>query len=141
MIEIKGNLWEHVNQESVICITTNGTVKNTGECVMGRGCALEAKIRYPNIARRIGDHIRAHGNTPFWVTSDLITFPVKHNWWEKADPQLILASANWLTEAANNLRQKWFILPRPGCGNGKLKWEDVKPLLLNLPDNVKVISR
>ena len=33
----------------VIAITTNGFVKATGECVMGRGCALTAKRLYPQL--------------------------------------------------------------------------------------------
>jgi len=31
-------------------------------------------------------------------------------------------------------------LPRPGCGNGHRTWEEVKPLLDGLPDNVWVIT-
>lgn len=33
------------------------------------------------------------------------------------------------------------VLPRPGCGNGRLTWEQVKPVIKFLPDNVWVISR
>lgn len=140
MREITGNLWDHNNVNSVICITTNGFVKKNGEAVMGRGCAYEATQRIPCIAGRLGIHLRMNGNVPVWLTSGLVTFPVKHNWYEDADPELIRKSAAWLRGEALNLGQKWFVLPRPGCGNGKLKWEDVRPLLVTLPDNVLVID-
>jgi hypothetical protein len=142
MIEIKAELWNLVvPQSAVICITTNGTIKKNGECVMGRGCAFEAKNRYPGSAKRLGTHILAYGNTPCWINSGLVSFPVKHNWWEEADIELIKQSALWLCAQALNLGQKTFYLPRPGCGNGRLKWENVEPHLRFLPDNVKVVSR
>lgn len=46
------NLW--LLSDTVV-ITTNGTVKGDDACVMGRGCALEAKLAFPGIDHRIGN--------------------------------------------------------------------------------------
>jgi hypothetical protein len=141
MNEITGDLWEHYGKpNTIVCITTNGVVKTNGEVVMGRGCAAEAARRFPGIRRVIGDHIRESGNTLFEPTPGVYTFPVKHKWWEVADPLLIATSTRVLREIAEIRSDVTFILPRPGCGNGRLKWEMVKPLLEGLPDNVLVIS-
>ena len=141
MREIQGELWDYYREGFVVCLTTNGMVKRNGECVMGRGCAFEATQRIPGIAKFLGDKIKAGGNVPHWLNSGLISFPVKHHWREEADLELIRKSANWLEGAANNLRQKVFVLPRPGCGNGRLRWESVQPVIQFLPGNVWVISR
>lgn len=139
MIEVKGNLWDYPADWRVI--TTNGFVKKNGECVMGRGCAFEAKKKFPELAKELGWRIKEGGNTPYRFTKwGLITFPVKHNWWEKADLELIKQSAEILNIDATNHPDMQIVMPRPGCGNGQLKWEDVKPLLEFLPDNVKVIT-
>ncbi len=143
MIEVRGNLWDY--ECDAIVITTNGFVKNNGEAVMGRGCALEAANRIDNLPARLGQHIKNHGNTltVFWEgyqgyngedgdiwSIDLITFPVKHNWWEKADLELIEQSCIDLKSWANETSYwKKILIPRPGCGNGGLDWEDVKPIL------------
>jgi hypothetical protein len=60
MYEIKGNLWEI--ECDAVCISTNGFVKNSGECVMGKGCALEAAEFFPEIPKLLGDRITKHGN-------------------------------------------------------------------------------
>lgn len=60
MKEIKGNLWEI--ECDAVCISTNGFVKNNGECVMGRGCAKEAAEYFPEIPKLLGDRITKHGN-------------------------------------------------------------------------------
>lgn len=145
MKEIKGNLWDYYRKRGyIVCLTTNGTVKNNGEAVMGRGCALEATKRIPGIAKKLGEKIRVWGNETQWIDDDgyLLAFPVKHNWWEKADLELIKESAEYLKEIAEDRENEGmnFILPRPGCGNGKRTWEEVKPLLEDLPDNVLVID-
>lgn len=150
MKEIVGNLWDSKfsTPDYVRIITTNGFVKKDGSAVMGRGCAREAVYRWPalsavpipSLPMRLGAHIKARGNICAWMTTGLITFPVKHAWYEPADLELIGNSAVWLKREADNLRQKWFVLPRPGCGNGQLNWEDVKPLIKFLPDNVLVID-
>lgn len=142
MKELTGNLWRYYNApQHIICITTNGFVKKDGTAVMGRGCANEARFRIPGIATELGKRIRAEGNKPCWLYHNVISFPVKHAWYEPADLALIRTSARWLGAAARAHQEFSFILPRPGCGNGKLSYCDVKPILVDLlPDNVYVID-
>lgn len=129
MIEVRGNLWTY--PADVRVITTNGTVKKNGEAVMGRGCAAEAKRMYPRLPRELGRHIRHLGNIvmDYGLTDDgnyLMTFPVKHEWMQKADQRLIEVSARTLTAYINSpdwhTEFKTVVLPRPGCGNGGLQW-------------------
>tara|TARA_Y100000310_G_scaffold263824_1_gene274257 strand:- start:1499 stop:1651 length:153 start_codon:yes stop_codon:yes gene_type:complete len=49
MIEVKGDLWEF--DTTYTCITTNRYVKVNGEAVMRRRTTVQAKKRYPEIAR------------------------------------------------------------------------------------------
>jgi hypothetical protein len=147
MKEIVGNLWDYyADPANMICITTNGVVKANGEAVCGRGCAREATQRIPGFARLLGNYIQEHGNVPGFMqvheAEDYVfIYPVKHKWFEKASPNLILAAAHVLFDRAQANPSSQFILPRPGCGNGGLKWWDVKPLIEFLPDNVLVISK
>jgi hypothetical protein len=97
MIEVVGNLWTY--PADVRVITTNGTVKKNGECVMGRGCALEAAKKLPGLPKVLGDLIKKNGNVPQRLTDksceihSLWSFPVKHEWHQKADLTLIKKSA------------------------------------------------
>ncbi len=139
MIEVYGNLWEH--DADWRGITTNATIKNNGEIVMGRGCAREAKEKYRHIPTELATVIRLYGNDVHWFHPErLFSFPVKHNWWEQADFDLIKKSAYQLNEVAKYATDKTFLLPKPGCGNGGLRWEDVRPLIKYLPDNVLIID-
>lgn len=142
-----GNLWDFysLGEQHVACITTNGFVKKNGECVMGRGCAREAKERFPGFARLVGDAIKAIGNHVYWFMNEgnkrLATFPTKHVWWEKSDIELIKQSAGELGRIAERYPDHIFYLPRPGCGNGQLSWSDVKPAIADiLPDNVVIVD-
>ena len=149
MKEITGELWDYYGKENfVVCITTNGTVKKNGEAVMGRGCAKEATERLPRIAKRLGASLNTIGLQFFepvnlgneW-TDPIALFPVKYNWWEQADLELIKKSASQLRDRALAWPNCTYILPRPGCGNGRLTWDQVKPVIDFLPDNVWVISK
>ena len=99
---------------------------------MGRGCALEARLKHPTIPAILGEAITRHGNHVHWLYGGLkgniiFSFPVKHRWNEKADLDLIERSADELRKI---VPIPWtVVLPRPGCGNGGLKWESVKPIL------------
>jgi hypothetical protein len=152
MREAKGDAWELAKLQidkrlRVLCLTTNGFVKQDGRAVMGRGIAAEAKKRFPQLPTLLGAFIRAHGNTlhmlGYWGGEYLLcSFPVKHHWRENADLELIRQSAEALAGMAHNeLALCEIYLPRPGCGNGKLRWKDVKPVIEFLPDNVIVIDR
>lgn len=143
MREITGELWDYYGRpNTVVGITTNGFVKTSGSAVMGRGCAAEANKRFPELPSILGAHIREEGNV-CWEMSfvPIFFFPVKHNWWNQADLKLIEQSAGRLYVFADDEPKKIYVLPRPGCGNGRLTWEQVRPVIQFLPDNVWVISK
>ena len=135
MIEVTGNLWTY--PADVRVITTNGTVKANGECVMGRGCALEAKRQQQGIALALGRLIQQRGNHVHLLNNgkvELYSFPVKHHWMQKADLALIARSAEELLCEVET-GPLVVVLPRPGCGNGGLKWSDVKPAIAPILDD------
>jgi hypothetical protein len=57
------------------------------------------------------------------------TLPTKNDWRDAADLALIEASIKLLVEAVDAMGYKKIALTRPGCGNGGLSWEQVKPVL------------
>jgi hypothetical protein len=128
-----------------VCITTNGaTRRSDGAAVMGRGCALQAKQQWPGLEHTFGALIHKHGNhvqriiraNRYWIVS----FPVKHSWQQPADVRLIERSARELMELAD--REGWkgaILLPRPGCGNGRLLWVNVRKFLEPIVDDRVVI--
>ncbi len=131
MREITGDIWDCYDEGYWITITTNGTVRKDGACVLGRGIALQAKNRFPSLPFRLGIEINLHGNQVFFFPEfRLVTFPVKHNWWEEADIGLIENSAIHFAGLVEfgYLRPPVYLV-RPGCGNGGLNWKDVKPIL------------
>ena len=93
---ITGDLWDWYNHDHIICITTNGTVKKDGSVVMGAGCALQAKQRFPLLPNLLGKVItneytlKEPLNIPFYFPDyRIITFPVKTHWFQKAEVELI----------------------------------------------------
>jgi len=145
MIEMKGNIWDFYRKdpEAYICITTNGFVKNNGECVMGAGVAKEAKEKFKGLAKNLGSLIKENGNNVY-MFSDLriFSFPTKHIWSENSDIKLIKKSAEQLMKYLENYKVPRIYLPRPGCGNGKLKWKDVRPIIENiLDDRILIVSK
>jgi hypothetical protein len=131
MKEIIGNIWVQAKYPAYIVIPTNGVVKHNGECVMGRGLAYQAKIKYPDLPKELGGYIKDHGNIVFvFCEYNLLTFPVKHMYNQKADISLINESAKQLREI---LLDKFWLspvyIPHVGCGNGGLLWSDVKPII------------
>lgn len=136
MKEVYGNVWEY--KADVVCIPTNG-VFNNGRAVMGRGVAEQALIKYPKVATLLGDSLEQYGNHLTPLFADLVAFPTKHHWREQADLDLIKQSATELSAFVDP--ELTYVLPRPGCGNGRLSWEQVKPAIEDiLPDNVHVIE-
>lgn len=126
-------------------ITTNGMVKTNGACVMGRGCAKEARDMFPYLDMHLGHLILENGNHVHYLGKwadrwNIASFPVKVHWQDRADLGLIKQSLRELKELVDGDGCESVILPRPGCGNGQLSWEDVKPLLTSLDDRFIVVS-
>jgi hypothetical protein len=133
MQEIKGDIWVQYKKGSWIVIPTNGFVKKNGEAVMGRGLAFQTKRRFFKLPEELGKRLKEYGNVVFTFHNyRIITFPVKDTWWEKAYLKLVEKSASALKEIFKynfmDIPTPVF-LPRVGCGNGKLDWNDVKPIL------------
>ncbi|MGH3847342.1 MAG: hypothetical protein ACRDS0_38870 [Pseudonocardiaceae bacterium] len=150
MLHISRNLWDldPVDPPAAVGITTNGFVKANGACVMGRGCAREARDRWPGLDQRIGAYVRQYGNRPFRLrvsgfAPDLVTFPVKPErgpkgepgWTAEAELPLMLESAAHLVVMADKFGWGEVWLPRPGCGNGRLIWDEVGPALADVLDD------
>ena len=140
MREVTGNLWDV--EADVRVITTNGYIKRNGSAVMGRGVALQAANKDPELPRLLGALLQDRGNVPIPIDSvagHLITLPVKHNWYEPADLDLIEASTRELVKIVDDRLFKIVAMPRPGCGNGQRSWEEVKPVIEPLLDDRFVI--
>ena len=131
MREIKGNIWDFHKQGCWITITTNGTVRVDESCVMGKGVASQAKIRFPKLPHELGKSVTKFGNHLVqFAEYGIVTFPVKYSWWEEADMMLIKRSTQELIEAVDKSGIPTPIyMVRPGCGNGGLDWKDVKPII------------
>lgn len=137
MIELKGNIWDSSVQYK--CITTNGCITSCGLNVMGKGIAHQAKKKYPKISRLLGNKIKNDGNHVYYLDNGLFSFPTKYDWRSRSDINLIIQSANELVKLVNELNIDKIVLPRPGCGNGKLNWIEVKQELMKIFDDRFII--
>jgi len=142
MKEIVGNLWDYHDAGNWAVITTNGTLTygnwERPLCVMGAGVALQAKKRFPNLPTALGYYVQTSGNIVHaFPQYKLYTFPVKTDWWLKADMDLILRSCEQLSHLAP--KDELIFMVRPGCGVGRLAWRDVKPKIEGLLDDRFVV--
>ena len=131
MKEVKSDIWEYPSDYK--CITINGALRKNGTGVMGAGIALEAKLRYPDVEKTLGEHIKENnGKVRLCMLGHrLIGFPTKHHFIERnSDILLIKKSARELKRLKKLLPKNTTIaLTRPGCKNGHLEWKTVKPIL------------
>ena len=117
---------------------------------MGAGIALEAN-RYFNLASKLGKYIKQYGNRAFHlgvyqryslnnldipVSFVVFSFPTKHHYKDNSDITLICRSAEQLMEMCTKFGISKCYLTPPGCGCGKLDWENtVKPWLSQILDD------
>ena len=142
MIELPAaDLWTF-HPHNPIVITTNGCIRQDGACVMGRGVAREAALRFQGLPYDLGAAIKQEGNRVYrWIAYNLITFPVKYHFADAADLDLIEKSAQQLVEIADRYRLPRVYLTRVGCGNGRLTWGVVKKRLTVLDDRFYVVDK
>ena len=133
MKEVFGNAMVLRKDYTYLAVTTNGFVKKNGSAVMGAGIAKAVANEDPKAPAILGLKIKTNGNIVQKIYSNVISFPVKHNWYEEADIELIKKSCIQLMKLIGP--EDMVLLPRPGCGNRKLKWEEVKPIIEPLLDD------
>ena len=123
-----GNLFESAAQTLVITVNCVG--------IMGKGIALEAKERYPDLFSQYSDLCAAKKmrlGRPVFVSRlfppSFVLFPTKDHWRSVSKLPDIEAG---LKELAQNYHQ-WKItsiaVPPLGCGHGGLEWAVVGPAL------------
>lgn len=153
MKEIKGNVFDLALEDGVdsICITTNGITNFNGLAIMGAGTAGEAARRWPAVRVNLGKALKAFGNFPYVIgminkQGDFVnpsskaikekdykcliwSFPTKNDFRYNSIPALIERSALALVEHVNKFDLKKIMIPRPGCSNGGLQFDEVKKII------------
>ncbi len=143
MIERNGSIWD-IGADAVVIPTNSGTNKDR-EAIMGKGVAKQAADKYPYLAATLGQDIYHHGvrvvHFPIPKGHNIIIFPTKTMWHMPAKIDLIESSAKALVTLVDFNVFGWTMiaLPRVGCGEGKLKWPDVKAVLEPLLDDRFVV--
>ncbi len=142
-----GNPYHSFNDYDVICTTTNGETRKNGYAVMGRGNAQFARDTF-KVDKLLGKYLKQYGNRVFLLGKHqyqgkqliLATFPTKHSWRDKSDIELIRTSAIQIKEVADKYKLRRIYIPIPGCGNGQLKWSEVKEVLNILDERFVIYS-
>lgn len=128
MKECCAEMWDF-HGRAILAITTAGTVSRKGCCAMPRGCARQARERFPGLDAELGQKIQAHGNHVYLLSGGLVSFPVENSPYECPSPALIERSCAELVALANQHHWHDIVVPRPGCGCGGLSWTEVRPIV------------
>ncbi|PLX85764.1 MAG: ADP-ribose-binding protein [Desulfuromonas sp.] len=135
MQNVVGDLWSYHQRGEVIAITTGGSVSRDGACDMPRGCARQARDRFPQLAWHLGQQIQMHGNHVFDLGHRIVSFPVENSPLEVPQFALIEQSCRELVELTDYKGWSTVVVPRPGCGGGGLEWPDVHRMLARYFDD------
>jgi len=128
MTEITGDLWDCLGT-AVVAVTTCGQTDRRGRAILLRGCGRQARERFPDLPERLGLLLQGGGNHVHDLGGGLVSFPVEEGPYDVPDLRLIERSCRELVALAD--AQGWtdIVVPRPGCGGGGLRWEEVRPVL------------
>ena len=95
---------EKLGEDCVICITTNGFVKKSGQAVMGRGIAKQIKEKIPKIDLQLGRLIFVAGNRVDvirqYADTTIVAFPVKPD-------KIYIDNPDKVNLAVNHMRNKF----------------------------------
>ena len=150
---VVADMWSLHDAGKIVCVltcgsVTGGNVRNNisspRKLVMGRGTALDAASRYPDLPTMLASSIQYVGgnSVPSVVwdpTTSLYFFPTKYLWHQPSSIELIKVSCGELMTAMSRNKHTEVYLPMPGCGNGKLRWESVKNAIKDLLDDRVVV--
>ncbi len=124
---IKGDLF---NSPAQVLVNTVNTVG-----VMGKGIALEFKNRYPDMfkvyQKECDNKSLDIGKLLLWKNNEkwVLLFPTKKHWRSPSKISYIEKGLQKFVQTYESLGIESIALPRLGCGNGGLDWNDVKPIM------------
>lgn len=146
----RGDMWSVFGKTDMFLITTNPIINKQGLAVMGRGIAKQMADRYPEVRKDFANTMHTIKACKMWPCyTDSIGaygypkqpvgfFMVKDHWAAQARPEIIRNSVRELCAWIDDCQYHRVDLNFPGIGNGKLRRDDVLPLLEPLPDNVHI---
>lgn len=127
---IKADIWDYYAKGYHVVVPTNGWINHDGMNPMGKGIALQARRLFSKIEYCLGAKLKRHGNHVFyWERQKLFTFPTKENWRDDAKLELIDQSCRELKKYIGVFPDVNIVMPKIGCGWGRLSWEQVKPVV------------
>lgn len=167
---VQGNIWDSIIHGpawagkgcQLLCITTNGIVRNTTDknnLIMGAGIAKQAKDLYPLLPSLAAQVIEERGQLVsqelylrkylygflpvFYPQSGIILglFQTKENWAENSRLSLIGYSTEMLASYIQYVGVERVSLNFPGIGLGGLERSKVLPIISSLSDIVTVYER
>lgn len=121
--QYKGNIWDFHQKGWFVLITTNLIIKQNGRAVMGAGIAKQARDSFKDLDLRYAKALRKKEPLYFEKANRLVLFPTKHNYKEDSDIELIIENLKKLAKYP----MIPIAMPKLGCANGNLNWEDVYP--------------
>ena len=128
---IKDNIWSYLDKNIILIIPINLVVKLNGELVMGAGLALQAKNRYPGVAKDFGKEISIDNKIrPRFNTGNgwLFGFPTKVHYKDDSNYTLVTTALQEIQKLAEKGYEHNFYVPLLGSGCGKLNYGDMLKL-------------
>jgi hypothetical protein len=109
--------------------------------------ARQAALRFPDLPTWAGERVNRRGNVVmFYPPGQLILLPTKQHWRDDANLMLIESGVKWVVGMLSSIVDGAppppcrVVLPRLGCGLGRLSWErQVKPVLEKVLDDRFVV--
>lgn len=128
----------------IYLVTTNSTLNNKKELVMGAGSAKQLANKVPETPRLFGKYIDANKKEYYGLIIleeyGVGAFQTKTNWRNKSTVELIEYSTNLLFSYSIARPSIVIYLTYPGVGLGGLSKDVVRPIIEKLPDTVTIWS-
>lgn len=127
----------YVNEGNIFTINGIKCYAHGCNCAgaMGKGIALQFKMKYPKMYRlykkKCIDGTFTVGDVFEYVTGDehIYNLGTQKDWKTKADLEAIRKSINTMMELASQSNVKAIAMPKIGAGLGRLDWCDVKAII------------
>ena len=133
-----------IPDNEVVFFTSNSTLNNKGELVMGAGNALAMKEAYPQAPKMFADMVKLYPSRRIHITNPSLcggmigSFQTKIHWRNPTPLNILMESIRQLNIISMLYTKITYHLPCPAINHGGMKEEDVLKLLDELPNNVLV---